>query len=290
MTERVTTIAVVGAAFAVLAQRLCGSGRRIMLVVPDPDDRARIGDMLPPTEGLRLAQDKPMADLCLGDPALGAETSVVWTAPQRPAAVFSWSSAGWVVEVLGGAVPEALKDLVAALNGTLIQLPEYAIPPSKRLRAAVATEVERLLLTGASPVEIDDALAAEGLPHLVKRMDADGNDRILRDRDAVFQRLGSPAPLPLLARAVEEGRWGHSTGVGWYRYPGGGGPVEDPLVEDLAAEEAHFAKWPQQDLTASEIVERLRRAKDDAVADILDSGEVARRDVDVVLHVALGWG
>ena len=29
--------------------------------------------------------------------------------------------------------------------------------------------------------------------------------------------------------------------MGWYRYPGGGGAVIDPLIEDLIVEEARFA-------------------------------------------------
>jgi 3-hydroxyacyl-CoA dehydrogenase len=43
---------------------------------------------------------------------------------------------------------------------------------------------------------------------------------------------------------IELGKLGRKTSAGWYRYPGGGGKVEDPIVADLAIEEAHFAEYP----------------------------------------------
>ncbi|MFK5997198.1 MAG: 3-hydroxyacyl-CoA dehydrogenase family protein [Rhodobacterales bacterium] len=48
--------------------------------------------------------------------------------------------------------------------------------------------------------------------------------------------------IPIADRMVEEGRLGKKSGVGWYRYPGGGGAVIDPLLEDMIIEESYFAK------------------------------------------------
>jgi 3-hydroxyacyl-CoA dehydrogenase len=50
---------------------------------------------------------------------------------------------------------------------------------------------------------------------------------------------------------------GKKAGVGWYRYPGGGGKVIDPLVEDLCREEAHFARVPPRDWPQEAIIETL---------------------------------
>jgi 3-hydroxyacyl-CoA dehydrogenase len=47
--------------------------------------------------------------------------------------------------------------------------------------------------------------------------------------------------IPIADRMIELGKLGRKTSAGWYRYPGGGGKVEDPIVADLAIEEAHFA-------------------------------------------------
>jgi len=35
--------------------------------------------------------------------------------------------------------------------------------------------------------------------------------------------------IPIADRMIELGKLGRKTGAGWYRYPGGGGKVEDPI-------------------------------------------------------------
>ncbi len=289
MPDASLSIAVVGAEHIQVAARLSEYGQPVTLVVPDKDDFARLEHGLPAAAGVALRAEVPRADLRLGDAGSGADISLSWPVGSRPAALFSWSPSAPVVEVLGDVVPDGVQDLISRIGGTSVLLPPEAVPPSEYLWAVVTTEVERLMLTGASPVEIDDALEAHGQCALVKRMDVLGNERMLHRRDAVFQSLDWCDPPLLLARAVAEGRWGRSTGVGWYRYPGGGGPVEDPLVEDLAAEEAHFAKWDRRDVSAPDIVASLTRAKDDAVAQIFQGSSLRRHDVEMILRASVGW-
>ena len=88
---------------------------------------------------------------------------------------------------------------------------------------------------------------------------------------------------------VELGKLGRKTGAGWYRYPGGGGKVEDPIVADLAIEEAHFAGITRVDYTAQQIRNRLLLAMINEAADILNEG-IARSARDIDLVTVFGYG
>ena len=95
-----------------------------------------------------------------------------------------------------------------------------------------------LLLYGAMPVEIDEALVAFGFGEGVFEL----QDRIGTDIEYQMRKhLKSEGVWPtgyqslISDRMVEEGRLGRQSVVGWYRYPGGKGKVEDPLIEDLVA-------------------------------------------------------
>jgi len=69
-----------------------------------------------------------------------------------------------------------------------------------------------------------------------------------------YKTLDTNKTLVISDRLVQEGRLGKKVGVGWYRYPGGGGAVIDPLLEDLIVEEAYFAKVVRRTFTEQEIV------------------------------------
>lgn len=118
---------------------------------------------------------------------------------------------------------------------------------------ALWQEAERLMLHHTNPWELDEACIAAGFTRgLCEAQDHIGLDRVLARHPK--------RPVPILRRMLAEGRLGKIGGVGYYRYPGGGGAVIDPLIEDLIREEAWFAKVERSDISDDEITFHLRRA------------------------------
>lgn len=110
---------------------------------------------------------------------------------------------------------------------------------------------ERVLMDHTNPWELDEALVDWGY----RLGPCAAQD--LAGLDGVLAARGGDAPTPILPRMVAEGRLGKKGGWGYYRYPGGGGAVIDPLIEDLIREEAWFAKHPRRDLEGPALVAQL---------------------------------
>ena len=89
---------------------------------------------------------------------------------------------------------------------------------------------------------------------------------------------------------IELGKLGKKTGAGWYRYPGGGGKVDDPIVADLALEEARFASVERKDYSMVEIQDRLLIATINEAANILHE-RLAKKagDIDRVTVNSYGF-
>jgi 3-hydroxyacyl-CoA dehydrogenase len=134
------------------------------------------------------------------------------------------------------------RTLAAALGAEAVVTPGFL---GARLLARLEDAAEALVFDGSTPWEVDAAAEAFGFTiGPCAAQDQRGLDIAYarhRAEDAAGTRRH---PLPVLDRMVPEGRLGRKGGVGWYRYPGGGGRVIDPLIEDLAREEAHFARHP----------------------------------------------
>jgi 3-hydroxyacyl-CoA dehydrogenase len=118
---------------------------------------------------------------------------------------------------------------------------------AQRLSLRLGDAVEVLLLSGLAPWDLDAAMCARGSTRgPLETQDLAGLEGAFtqrRRRAARLRAAGAAVPAtPAQDRMVAEGRLGKAAGVGWYRYPGGGGAVIDPLIEDLIAEEAHFAR------------------------------------------------
>lgn len=113
-------------------------------------------------------------------------------------------------------------------------------------------EAERLMWAHCAPWELDEALTEAGFEiGPCEAQDLVGLEQVLARRRA------EQGPDTILARMVAEGRVGKVGGWGYYRYPGGGGAVIDPLLEDLIDEEAHFAGLVRSNITDADIVARM---------------------------------
>ena len=160
-----------------------------------------------------------------------------------------------------------------------------------RILARYREAADTVMMDGAAPWEIDEAMVAFGYPMgPYEAQDLSGLDIAHANRrrqDAT--RDPSRRYIPIADRMVAEGRLGKKTGVGWYRYPGGGGKVVDPLVDDLAREEAHYAGVTRRVFSHDEVRERLLIAMINEAAAILDEG-ISGSAADIDLVTVAGYG
>ena len=160
-----------------------------------------------------------------------------------------------------------------------------------RILARYREAADTVFMDAATPWEVDKAMVAFGYamgPY--EAQDLSGLDIAHANRrrqDAT--RDPARRYIPIADRMVELGRLGRKTGAGWYRYPGGGGKVENPIVADLALEEAHLAGIARTEMTGEEIAERLVLAMINEGADILHEG-IAQSARDIDLVTVFGYG
>lgn len=109
---------------------------------------------------------------------------------------------------------------------------------------------ENLLLRHTNPWELDEGLMAWGYGMgPCEAQDLFGLDQVLARHPK--------RKVSILSRMVSEGRLGKIGGVGYYRYPGGGGAVIDPLIEDLIREEAWFASVERVEICDRDLVNAM---------------------------------
>lgn len=160
-----------------------------------------------------------------------------------------------------------------------------------RILARYREAAETVFMDGSTPWEVDEAMVAFGYamgPY--EAQDLSGLDIAYANRrrqDAT--RDPNRRYIPIADRMVELGKLGKKVGAGWYRYPGGGGKVEDPIVADLALEESHLAGRMRTDYTEDQIQNRLVLAMINEAADILDEG-IAQSARDIDLVTVFGYG
>ncbi|MCV3271760.1 3-hydroxyacyl-CoA dehydrogenase family protein [Roseobacter sinensis] len=153
-----------------------------------------------------------------------------------------------------------------------------------RLAAGLDGAADQLLFEATTPWDLDAAMTDFGFETGVcAAQDIAGLDRV----HARIRAAGETA-TPVLPRMVAEGRLGRTAGVGWYRYPGGGGLVIDPLVEDLLREEARFAGVSRRDLSDDILIARLLLGLAKAALALLRAGADAAL-IDRVSQRALGF-
>ena len=160
-----------------------------------------------------------------------------------------------------------------------------------RLLARYREAADTVFMDGSTPWEVDDAMVEFGYamgPY--EAQDLSGLDIAYANRQRQAPtRDPNRRYIPIADRMIELGKLGRKTSAGWYRYPGGGGKVEDPIVADLAIEEAHFAGITRTDYSGQEMRQRIVLAMINEAADILDAG-IAQSAGDIDLVTVFGYG
>ena len=161
-----------------------------------------------------------------------------------------------------------------------------------RILARYREAADTILLEGGLPWEVDEAMVAFGYPMgPYEAQDLSGLEIAYANRKRWAGRRDPRRRYVTIAdRMVETGRLGKKVGVGWYRYPGGGGTVVDPLLEDLIREEAHFAKVTRRPFSAEQMRHRLLLAMINEAAEILHEGIAASAEaIDLVTVHGYGF-
>jgi 3-hydroxyacyl-CoA dehydrogenase len=166
---------------------------------------------------------------------------------------------------------------------------------ANRMLAYYMREAYLLLEEGASVSQIDDALTGFGYPVGPFGMqDIAGIDvgwRIRQYLKSVGKTRAEGPQSAVPDRLYELGRYGQKTGAGWYRYePGSRTRISDPVVEEIAAEEAGLRGVTRRAVSDDEIIARIMTALANEGAQVLDEGFAARAgDIDVVYVHGFGF-
>jgi 3-hydroxyacyl-CoA dehydrogenase len=166
---------------------------------------------------------------------------------------------------------------------------------ANRMLAYYMREAYLLLEEGASVSQIDDAIISFGYPVGPFGMqDIAGIDvgwRIRQHLRSIGQTRAEGPQSTVPDRLYELGRYGQKTGAGWYRYEAGSRTrIPDPLVEDVAAEEAARRGVTRHAVADDEIIARIMTALANEGARVLEEGYAARAsDIDVVYVHGFGF-
>jgi 3-hydroxyacyl-CoA dehydrogenase len=167
---------------------------------------------------------------------------------------------------------------------------------ANRMLAYYMREAYLLLEEGASVEQIDRVLTEFGLPVGPFGMqDIAGIDVGARIRQYLASIGKSRAEGPQSAvpdRLFEMGRYGQKTGAGWYKYdaPGGRTRTPDPLIEQLAAEEAKKRGITRRPIADEEIIARITTALANEGARVLEDGYATRAgDIDIIYVYGFGF-
>ena len=167
---------------------------------------------------------------------------------------------------------------------------------ANRMLAYYMREAYLLLEEGASVEQIDRVLTDFGLPVGPFGMqDIAGIDVGARIRQYLKSIGKSRAEGPQSAvpdRLFEMGRYGQKTGAGWYTYdaPGSRNRTPDPLIEQLANEEAKKRGIVRRPISDEEIIARITTALANEGARVLEEKFATRPgDIDIIYVYGFGF-
>jgi len=160
-----------------------------------------------------------------------------------------------------------------------------------RILARYREAADLLLLTGATPAQIDHAMTSFGYamgPY--ETQDLSGLDHAYANRR---RQDASRDPNRLYVKIadlmVEAGRLGRKSGLGWYSYDTVGQAKADPAVDSLITEAAATAGVTRRHYSDDDITHRLLLAMINEAASILDEA-IAESAADIDLVSVLGYG
>ena len=166
---------------------------------------------------------------------------------------------------------------------------------ANRMLAYYMREALLLLEEGATVPQIDKAMTDFGMPVGPFGMqDIAGIDVGWRIRQFLKSIGKTRAEGPQSAvpdRLYEMGRYGQKTGAGWYKYEAGSRDrIHDPLVDQIAAEEATKRGITRRAVTDEEIIARIMTALANEGARVLEEGYATRAsDIDAVYCYGFGY-
>jgi 3-hydroxyacyl-CoA dehydrogenase len=166
---------------------------------------------------------------------------------------------------------------------------------ANRMLAYYMREAYLLLEEGASVSQVDKALTDFGYPVGPFGMqDIAGIDvgwRIRQYLKSVGKTRAEGPQSAVPDRLYEMGRYGQKTGAGWYKYEAGSRTrIPDPIVEEVAAEEAAKRGVTRRAISDDEIIARIMTALANEGARVLQEGFAIRAsDIDVVYVHGFGY-
>jgi len=167
---------------------------------------------------------------------------------------------------------------------------------ANRMLAYYMREAYLLLEEGATVPQIDTVLTDFGLPvgpfgmQDIAGIDVGARIRMHLKSIGKTRAEGPQSAIP--DRLFEMGRYGQKTGAGWYEYdaPGSRNRSVDPLIEQLASEEAAKRGITRRPVSDEEIVARVTTALANEGARVLEEGFALRAgDIDVVYVYGFGF-
>jgi 3-hydroxyacyl-CoA dehydrogenase len=166
---------------------------------------------------------------------------------------------------------------------------------ANRMLAYYMREALLLLEEGATVPQIDKAMTEFGMPVGPFGMqDIAGIDVGWRIRQFLKSMGKTRAEGPQSAvpdRLYEMGRYGQKTGAGWYKYEKGSRDrIHDPVVDQIAAEEAAKRGIQRRQVDDQEIIARIMTALANEGARVLEEGYATRAsDIDAVYCYGFGY-
>ncbi|MDI3308925.1 MAG: 3-hydroxyacyl-CoA dehydrogenase NAD-binding domain-containing protein [Acetobacteraceae bacterium] len=154
-----------------------------------------------------------------------------------------------------------------------------------RMTGKRGPQVEKLLLEGCLPQDIDRVMEAYGM---AMGPLATGDLAGLDIGAAVRKARGVKAPIA--DAIVAAGRLGQKTGKGYYKYDENRKRMPDPEVEKIILEVAEKMQVRRRKIEDQEILERLLLPMVNEGARILEEGIASRPvDIDVIFVNGFGW-